>query len=141
MLDIINSWRIKYALRKKLLALLAEMEKNLEIYYVMDQRQFITGGFEMRVWDKVKDLEIIKKQKLIQVYAQALLDFNSAFNENKSFEKWYTADIKNKTPENAKKLHALKHDLDQRVKTLEAIIIPAGQALEKELLSLGFLTN
>ena len=32
-------------LRKDLFDFLAELEKNLEFYYVMDQRQFITHGF------------------------------------------------------------------------------------------------
>ncbi|MBF0490062.1 MAG: hypothetical protein HQL15_05515 [Candidatus Omnitrophica bacterium] len=138
---MIYSWYAKKSLKKQLLDFLGEMEKNLEIYYVMDQRQFITGGFIMDTWEKVKDLEILKSQEAIQLYASTLLAFNSAFNENKTFEKWYSSSLEHRTPENAKKLHAFKNDLDQRVKTLEAIIIPAGQSLEKELLKLGFITN
>ncbi len=141
MLGIIQSWRAKKALREHLLAFLAEMEKNLEIYYVMDQRQFITTGFLMEVWSQAKDLEFIQRQEAIMVYAAALLDFNKAYKEHKSYEQWYSADVKNKTKENALKLHTLKLELDQRIKPLEAIIIVAGQALEQELLNLGFVAN
>jgi hypothetical protein len=49
--------------------------------------------------------------------------------------------MKNKTSDNAKKLHAFKHGLDAKVKSMEAIIITAGQSLEKELLNLGFITH
>jgi hypothetical protein len=141
MLDIFNSWRPKTTLKKNLLAFLDEMEKNLETYYVMDQRQFITVGFTMIVWEQVKNLNFIKNQESIQIYAKALLDFNNAYAEQKSYEQWYTSDLKNKSPENAKKLHALKNGLNDRVRALEVIIIPAGQALEKELLNLGFITS
>jgi hypothetical protein len=141
MLDIIQSWRLKKNLKKQLLALLDEMEKNLETYFVIDQRQFITGGFAMTVWEKTKDLDVVKKHADIKRYGTVLTEFNAAFAENKAYEQWYTSNIEHKTPENAKKLHALKNALDARVKTLEAIIIPAGQALEKELLNLGFITE
>jgi hypothetical protein len=140
MLDI-NSWQSKKALRTKLLNFLAEMEKNLEIYYVMDQRQFITTGFLMDNWARVKEVDFIKRQEYISAYAESLVTFNTAFEEQKAFEKWYSSDINHKTQENAKKLHALKHDLTERIKVLEPIIILAGQALEKELLNLGFITN
>ena len=41
-------------------AFLAEMEKNMELFYVMDQRQFITGGFLRILWPLVCDLDMIK---------------------------------------------------------------------------------
>jgi hypothetical protein len=127
--------------KKQLFALLAEMEKNLEYFYVMDQRQFITHGFLIEVWPQVKDMEFVKKHASIIKYGQAMEDFNHALKAQKEYEAWYTSDIKNKTPENAKKLHAMKHELDARVKTLEAIIIPAGQDLEREMLQLGLLKS
>ena len=141
MMDIIKSWRTKNDLRKLLLTFLAEMEKNLETFYVIEQRQFITVGFLMDTWGQVKDLDIIKYQEAVRIYASALLDFNKLFQEYKSYEQWYSSDLKNKTNDNAKKLHALKHGLDQKIKSLELVIIPAGQALEKDLLNLGFISD
>jgi len=126
-------------LRKNLFDFLAEMEKNLEFYYVMDQRQFITHGFLTDQWPMVKGLDIIKKHESITIYAKAMEDFNQALKVHREYEGWYTQDIQNKTPENARKLHALKNELDLRLRPLEALIIIAGQDLEREMVQLGLL--
>ena len=126
-------------LKKNLFDFLEEMESNLESFYVMDQRQFITHGFLTDAWPLVKDIDIIKRHEAIVKYAKATEDFNHSFKTYKEFEAWYTEDIKNKTPENARKLHALKHELDQKLWGMEALIIPAGQDLEREMLQLGLL--
>jgi len=126
-------------LRKNLFDFLAELEKNLEFFYVMDQRQFITSGFLTDIWPKVKDMDIIKRHESIAQYARATGDFNLSLKAYKEYEAWYTEDTKNKTPENSRKLHALKHELDLKLRGLEAVIIPAGQDLEREMLKLGLL--
>ncbi len=141
MLGIIQSWRKKNSSQKNLLSFLSEMEKNLETYYVMDQRQFIVHGFQMDKSNSVKDLEIIRNNKDIQLYLESLNNFNNAYQEYKSYEKWYTSDENNKNNENARKLHSLKDSLQTRIKNYEAIIVQAGQSLERELLKLGFITN
>ena len=92
------------------------MEKNLEFFYVMDQRQFITHGFLTDMWPLVKDMDIIKQHETIAKYAQAMEDFNHSLKAYKEYEAWYTGDVKNKTPENARKLHALKNELDEKLK-------------------------
>jgi hypothetical protein len=126
-------------LRKVLFDFLAELEKNLETFYVMDQRQFITHGFLTDAWPLVRDLDIIKRHETIVKYAAAMEDFNRALKAHKEYEVWYSGDINNKTPENARKLHALKDELDRKLWSLEAVIIPAGQDLEREMLQLGLL--
>lgn len=141
MFKAIQDWQYKRRLRKSLLGLLDEMEKNLETYYVIDQRQFIVNGFLMHEWERCKDIDLLKKHEAISVYAATLSGFNSAFDEQRSYEQWYTSNMEHKTPDNAKKLHALKNSLMERVKTLEPVIISAGQVLEKELLNLGFITH
>ena len=103
-------------LRKSLFDFLAEMEKNLEFFYVMDQRQFITSGFLTDMWPVVKDVDIINQHETIVKYARAMEDFNDSLKAHKEYESWYTSDVKNKTPENARKLHALKHELDLKLK-------------------------
>src|SRR5437868_7133002 len=97
-------------MRKDLFDFLAEMEKNLEFFYVMDQRQFITNGFLTDVWPRVKDMDIIKQHASILLYATATSDFNNSLKEYKEYETWYTGDAKNKTPEGARQLHALKSE-------------------------------
>ncbi len=126
-------------LKKGLFEFLDEMEKNLELYYVMDQRQFIIEGFLTETWGLVKDKDLIKKHNSIVVYAKSTEDFNSSFKAYKDFEAWYTSDINHKTPDNARKLHALKDVLDHQLRAMEAIIITAGQDLEREMVTLGLL--
>jgi len=128
-------------LKKKLFDFLAEMEKNMESFYVMDQRQFITHGFSTDTWAQVKDMDIIKRHETIIKYAAATEDFNNSLKAHKEYENWYTSDINNKTPENARKLHAMKNELDLKLRAMEAIIIYAGQDLEREMLQLGLLRS
>jgi len=126
-------------LRKNLFDFLAEMEKNLEFFYVMDQRQFITSGFLTEMWPRVKDMDIIKRNDSIVLYAKATEEFNQSLTAYKEYEAWYTGDVKNRTPDGGRKLHGLKAGLDQKLKSMEAVIIPAGQDLEREMLQLGLL--
>jgi len=126
-------------LRKSLFDFHAEMDKNMEIFFVMDQRQFITHGFLTEQWPLVNGIDIIKKHETIAKYALATVDFNSSWKAFKDYEAWYTGDVNNKSPENARKLHAQKHELDLKLKAMEAIIILAGQDLEREMVQLGLL--
>ena len=128
-------------MRKNLFDFLAEMEKNLESFYVMDQRQFITGGFLTDIWPLVKDLGIIKRHETIIMYAKSMEEFNHALKAHKEYETWYSGNIDHKTAENARKLHALKHELDMKLNGMEAVIILAGQDLEREMLKLGLLRS
>ena len=118
---------------------LAEMEQNLESFYVMDQRQFVVHGYLTDLWPRVKDMDMIKRHDTIAAYVKATQDFNHALKVHKEYEAWYTGDINNKNPENARKLHALKHELDMKLKGMEAVIILAGQDLEREMVKLGLL--
>ena len=133
-----KNWK-QHVLKRDLLSFLDEMDRNLELFYVTDQRQFITKMFILDVWPTVKDADIVRKHAVIALYAEALMDFNTGYKAYKDYETWYTSDIKNKSPENAKKLHGMKHALDVKLKKLEALIIHAGQALEKEMVQLGYL--
>ena len=139
MFSIFKKNTIDEHVKKNLFAFLAEMEKNLEFFYVMDQRQFVTHGFLTDCWQQVKDLDNIKRHEPIVIYAKAMEDFNLSLKTHKEYETWYTGDINNKNPENARKLHALKAELDQKLKGMEAVIILAGQDLEREMLKFGLL--
>lgn len=139
MVDLLKKLLHQQQLKKNLLTFLAEMEKNLEIFYVADQRQFITQPFLVQAWETVQAEPMVRKNEAIGVYAAAINEFNRLLKEQKAYEQWYTGDLKNKTQENGRKLHVLKQDLDRKLKGLEAVIIPAGQALEKEMLQLGLL--
>ena len=141
MFSIFNKNPEEQQLRKNIFAFWAEMDKNIELFYVADQRQFITDGFLMDLWPQVRDLDVIKRQEAILIYAQSVGDFNRAFKVYKEYEAFYSGDIKNRNPENARKLHTLKEQLDQKLTGMEAVIINAGQALEREMLPLGLLKD
>ena len=97
MIPLIQNIQQKHQLKKTLFAFLAEMEKNLETFYVIDQRQFITYGFSMGAWADVKELSYIKKHESISVYARALEEFNALYKAHKEFEQWYSTDLERKT--------------------------------------------
>jgi hypothetical protein len=139
MFSIFNKNPQDKQLKESLFAFWAQMDKNMELFYVMDQRQFVTGGFLMDVWPQVKDLDMVKKHETIVIYAKAIDDFNHSFKVYKEYEAWYSEDIKNRIPENARKLNILKDGLDQKVVGMESVIIAAGQDLEREMLQLGLL--
>ncbi len=131
----------KHSDKKLLLNFLDEMDQNLESFYVMDQRQFILNGFAMTAFEHVKDMPLIKSSNDIITYGKTLTEFNEAFTKYKEYELWYTADINRKTQENGRTLHQYKSQLDSRLKSLDAVIIPAGQFLERELLKLGYISH
>ncbi len=139
MIPLLKKIQEKRKIKKDLVCFLEEMEQNLETFYVMDQRRFITQGFALRAWDAVKELNSIKKHESIIVCIRAFERFNVLFKEHKDFEQWYSADLERKTPENARKLHGMKHELDKQLESMESLIIPAGKALEKEMLDQGLI--
>lgn len=139
MITKLKTWMKDRSQRQQIMDFLDEMDKNLELFYVMDQRQFITSMFSLKYWPRVKDVPLIAKHESVRHYASALQKFNQDYEEHKKFESWYSGDMNHKTPDNAKKLHAQKQDLEAQLRKLEAVIIPAGQDIEREMVALGYL--
>ena len=135
--QICRRWQIK----KSLLPLLDEMEKNLEKYYVMDQRQFIESGFGMEAWARAQKLQDFSFDDRLKHYAYILEEFNKFYVAFKEYERWYASDLKNKTADNARQLHTQKEELQKRMRKLDRVIIPAGQVLEKKLLEMKILKS
>ena len=125
--------------KRALLAFLEELDANLETFYVMDQRQFITQTFSLKAWEQVKDVALVHKHESVGSCIRAMEEFNALYKEYKSYEQWYASDLNNKTPDNARKLHGMKHELDKKLKAMESLIIPAGQALEKDMIAQGYI--
>ena len=116
-----------------------ELKKNLELYHVMDQRQFIDMEFRTAVWNKVKFDQVIAAFDRVHIYGRTVEDFNRSYKEFKEFEKWYAADMANKTKENAQKLHSQRSDLDERLKAMYPAICRAGEQIEYKLIALGLI--
>jgi hypothetical protein len=112
-----------------LLRLLSEINSNLERYYVIDQRQFITMDFEMSAWEEARHFSGVQYPGDVLDYASALEDFNRAFADCRAFEVTYSASIDNKTLETAKVLHAKKEAIEEKFRSLQPRIIAAQKAL------------
>lgn len=112
-----------------LLQLYNEISSNLERYYVIDQRQFITMDFEMGAWEETRHLSGLKLPPEVVDYAFALDDFNRAFADCRAFEKTYNGDLDKKNLENAQVLHAKKEALDEKFRSIQPRIMAAQQAL------------
>ena len=134
MISGIKKYFERNRIKKLLLPFYAEIKANLERFHVMDQRQFIDGGFKTECFEIARRQNGVPFGEPITRYTNALEEFNRLLVEFKEFESWYAADLKNKTPENAKKLHSQKAELDQRLKKMEELIIPAGEELERLLI-------
>jgi hypothetical protein len=126
-------------LNKALMSFYEELKKNLEIFYVMDQRQFIDMEFRAAEWGRIKTIEEAKPMAQVQAYGAGVEDFNAFYRSFKEFEKWYAADMANKTRENAQKLHTQRSELEAKLKTMYPIICKAGEELEYKLIELGLI--
>lgn len=118
-----------------------ELKKNLEIFHVMDQRQFIDMEFRLQEWQKAKSAEWAKPFDKVQVYGRLLEEFNAFYRGFKEYEKWYAADMNNKTRENAEKLHSQRSELDKKLKGLYPVICRAGEQVEYKLIELGLISR
>lgn len=116
--------------RKNFLLLLwHEMNANMERYYVIDQRQFITAPFEMGAWDEAERFSGQKFPLEVLDYAVALEEFNAALADVQLFEGKYLSSLEHKTLENAQILHDKKEALELKVKTIQQKIVSAQNAL------------
>ena len=122
-----------------LMRLYGEIKKNLEIYYVMDQRQFIDMEFQSAQWQKVQSQKGTAGLAKLKDYGRVVDDFNRFYREFKEFEKWYAADMNNKTKENAQKLHTHRSELDGKLKNMYPVICAAGEELEYKLIELKLI--
>lgn len=124
---------------KALMDFYGELKKNLEIFHVMDQRQFIDMEFLLQEWQKARSADWAKPFDKVHLYGRLIEEFNSFYRGFKEYEKWYTADMNNKTRENAEKLHTQRNELDDKLKNLYPVICRAGEQVEYKLIEMGLL--
>ena len=116
-----------------------ELKKNLEIFHVMDQRQFIDMEFKAEEWRKIKTSEFMRPLESVCVYGRYIEGFNDFYRSFKDYEKWFAADMANKTPENSQKLHTQRSELDGKLKAIYPVICKAGEQVEYKLIELGMI--
>ena len=139
MFDLLKRFTPQGRSNKALLKFYEELKKNLEIFHVMDQRQFIDMEFRFAEWDQIKGLDVTKSFPKVRAYGACVEDFNAFYRQFKEFEKWYAADMANKTQDNAQKLHTQRSELDGKLKAMCQVIVAAGAELEYKLIDLGLI--
>src|SRR3989338_3803243 len=78
------------------------------------------------------------RRKLCALYAEVdknLEDYNRGMADFKEFEQWYAADLNNKTPENARLLHAKKELVSEKFKGLLAVVKPTQEVFKARLIA------
>lgn len=111
------------------LRLLNEMNNNLERYYVIDQRGFISAPFDLEDFQDARHYSGMTFPREVYYYAEVLETFNKLFRECREFEEMYSSGIQNKTHANAEILHAKKEALELRLKDIQGVIVAAQKAL------------
>lgn len=139
MLGLLKSFTAQGRQGKVLMPFYDELKKNLEIYHVMDQRQFIDLEFKTNVWQKIKSTDAIHSFEKVCLYGQKIEEFNQFYRNFKEFEKWYASDMTNKTRENAQKLHDQRSQLESHIKEIYPVICRAGEQIEYKLIALGLI--
>ena len=116
-----------------LLELWIEINTNLERFYVISQREFISSAFDLQAWDEAKLYSGFIFPTEVLKCAAILENFNRTFAEMRTFEEFYSSSIDNKTRANAEILHAKKEQLEEQVKVIEDAILLAQKNLRTML--------
>src|SRR3989338_8876962 len=124
-----TDWRQKENRRKILIQLYREVERNWESVHVMQQRA-VLDKFTLEIWQKVKARPELKLERRVIDYGVPFTAFNAAMDDFKKFEQWYSADLTNKTTENARILHDKKEIASEKFKGLLDIAAEAKKILE-----------
>jgi len=136
MLKFLQDWQKKNQEKRLLLQFRAEIDKNLEQYYVMFQINRLRF-FKMDCWEQVRRQTGLFLDGKIGEYTESLSAYNAALREFKEFESWYTGDSSRKTRDNGIKLHDKKKNAQQRFSGLETAIKGAQSALKEYLRKAG----
>ena len=79
-----------------LLSFLQEVKRNLETFYVIEQRRQKTL-FSLDCWDRIKDREEFSWPNDILKYVYMLKEFNNKLEDVINYQNWYMSDLNNKT--------------------------------------------
>ncbi len=106
-----------------------EVNSNLEHFYVIDQRGFVSAGFGLKAWEEALNCSGVEFGGDILGYAAVLEEFNRVFADMKQFECFYSSSMEHKTRANAEVLHSKKEALDEMARGLQPLILGAREQL------------
>ena len=130
--------RKRQEFKKHWLEFYAEVEKNLESYYVMFQLDRLRF-FNLEAWERIKNNADIRLTSDVLRYIEVINDYNQTLKIFKDYEEWYSSDLKNKIPENGRILHAKKDAAQEKFQGLENIIKRAQQNVRQQLMDLKIM--
>jgi len=118
--------------KKKLLSFYGEVYKNWESYHVMHQRGYYQS-FVLTEWEKAQVNSLITLEEPLLTYHSILDEFNRKLADFVEYEKWYVADMNNKTKDNAEILHSKKNDVITYFKKIGPVVTAARDSLRAQL--------
>lgn len=119
------------ARKNGLFSFFQEVTRNLELYYVVDQRQFISAPFEDEHLAVAFEYPVIRSSTSVRDYAHAVRTFNAFFSDVRTFEQKYLSFDEHRTKENAQILHEKKEKLQQQFESSRAFILAAQLELRR----------
>ena len=126
--DFWHRFRRQHDRRMALDTLAAEVDRNLESYYVMFQINR-RRSFQLERWQAMASFPEIVFDEVFLKYVRAIEVYQTVFKEFQDYEQWYTSDPDRKTKENGQLLHAKKEAVEQAFSGLEAVIKSAREQL------------
>jgi hypothetical protein len=110
-----------------------EVNRNVERYCVIEQRQFISEFFDIEAWEEARAFSGIRFSREMEAYAVGVEAFNKLLKSAKDFEDKYSSSISHKTKINAEELHRRKENVDRAFEVLRPRIMTAQAEMRKLL--------
>lgn len=130
-LSFFRKLRPRPAKKNSLFYLFEEVTCNLELYYVVDQRQFISGPFEDSLLAVAQEHPLVRSSMPVRDYAQTIRMFNTFFSDVRAFEQKYLSFDEHRTRENAQILHEKKEKLQKQFEDSRACVLAAQKELRR----------
>lgn len=121
MIRFLRTLQVRRKERRLWQALEAELEHNLETYYVMSQLKRLKV-FVLEAWVEAEPLFDFPTESPVRRYAAALGQYNRLLSEAQEFETWYGADVERQTRDHARFLHDKKEAAWSGLTGLEPVI-------------------
>ncbi len=105
------------------------MNTNVERFFVVEQRQFITESFDTLEIQRVISMSGVNLPAEICAYRQGIEAFNRALKDAKDFEEGSYKSAEQKTRANAEVLHQKKEKVEELFKTLRPVMMAAQKTM------------
>lgn len=115
---------------------LNEINANVERFFVVEQRQFITEFFDTAEVEQLIKASEEDLPREVLTYQKSMEAFNSALKEAKDFEAQSYAEVAQRTRAIAEVLHDKKEKVEELFKTLRPIIMSAQRSM-RDLLNVA----